>query len=132
MLAGAGVADGAALEEALGKLNHRIDLEKNVAGLSRVIEARIGGGESGDLMREELSTGDLPRWQAELDELTTLINQLEKDREEAVRHHQDLRTSAERIANSSDVAKKALAVEAYREELAGRRPVGPGWHRHEH
>ncbi len=118
VLAEAGVTDGAALEEALEKLKHRIELEKNIAGLSRVIEAKIGAGESADLMREELSTGDLPRWRAELDELTTLIGQLEKEHEEAVRRHQDLRTSAQRIASTSDVAKKALAVEVYREELA--------------
>ena len=118
LLAGAGVADGAALGEALERLRRRTELDHDVTRLSRIIESRIGGGESGDRMREELSTGDLPRWRAELDGLTTLIGQLERDHEEAVRRHQDLRTAAERIASSSDVAEKALAVEACREELA--------------
>ena len=69
-------------------------------------------------MKEELATGDLPRWQAELDEVGTLIEQLEDNHEEAVRYHQDLKTSAETIAGSTEVTRQALAVEAYRVELA--------------
>lgn len=118
VLSEAGAVDGAALEEAIKDLKSRADLEVKAASLSRLIESRIGGGESGDLMKEELAAGDLSRWQAELEEASTLIDELEDEYEEALRHHQDLKTSADRIANSSDVAEKALAVETYRVELA--------------
>jgi len=119
VLAEAGVADGAALDEAIGKLQRKAELEQRVADLSRLIETAIGGGESGDLMREELATGDLPRWQASREEARELVEQLEKEQEEAVRYHQDLKTSAATIAGSTEVARQALAVEAYRVELAG-------------
>ena len=43
---------------------------------------------------------------------------LTEDYEEAVRRHQDLKTAAGAVASSTEVARQALAVEAYRVELA--------------
>ncbi|MDF1597834.1 MAG: AAA family ATPase [Acidimicrobiia bacterium] len=118
VLAEVGVADAAALDEAIGKLKRRAELEADAAKLSRLIETAIGGGEGGELMKEELTTGDLSRWQSSYDEASALVEELEQEHEVAVRHHQDLKTAAAAIAGSTEVAKLALVVEAQRVELA--------------
>jgi uncharacterized protein YhaN len=117
VLSKAGVPDGPALKEALEKLGRQSELEAKIADLALLIDTETGGGSGGEAMREELASEDLSAWQAHCDAAEERVDDVQADRDEALRSHQDLRRATAAVAASSDVAEHALAVESLREDL---------------
>ena len=116
-LAEAGVSDDESFAEVVQSMRLRVELEGKVKEGSRRIEAAIGKGSDAKAIRRELESGELSAWQQRRIQERQKVEQLRKDRDEALREHQDKRTATAQIASSADVATRGIEVEGQRWQL---------------
>ena len=100
----------------IARARRRAELARSLAEAERQLRATAGAGEDAARLLEELRSGALETWQADVARLSTRRVDLDRQREDAVRRHEKALARLGELEESADVATHDLACAALREE----------------
>ena len=100
----------------IARARRRGELARSLAEAERQLRATAGAGEDAARLLEELTSGALETWQADVARLSTRRVDLDRQREDAVRRHEKALARLGELEASADVATHDLACAALREE----------------
>ena len=100
----------------IARARRRAELARSLAEAERQLRATAGAGEDAARLLEELTSGALEIWQADLTRASTRRADLDRQREDAVRRHEQALARLGELEQSADVATHDLACAALREE----------------
>jgi len=95
----------------------RVELERKVGEVKRIIQSTIGGGEHYDNFIESISVTNPEEIETQLDEIDKHLQNLRSERDENNKNIGELRNEIERLSSSEDLLVKQSEVELKKQQL---------------
>ena len=112
-----GAADESSFRARLAAFRQRSELDVRRRELDARLTARVGRGEDADALHTELATGGVEGWRQAAVTATAALEELRRQRDEAVGSHRDAQRSRLELESSADIARLELEAESLRTEL---------------
>lgn len=118
ILGEAGVATAADLDSLAAAASRAAVLAHEANEAEHHIASRLGTTGRSEELAAELAKGDMPAWQAALDQLTVHVRELSAEREAVIHKGGELQAAMAALADSHEVADLELLAEGVRSEIA--------------
>jgi uncharacterized protein YhaN len=101
-------------------LQRRTDVIREIDNLDRSMVARLGGKSDAQLAVKELAAGDVALWGDEKRDLTQEVEELAKQRDDAIEARTRARQQRETIEESADIPRLQIERESLKAQLAAK------------